>query len=126
MIKNLFISLVYIQLLNAQLETDKPVSELLCGKIYSANRWAGTQSSLTEDQNKIDVTFYDLDLEIDFENEQISGSLKMLGSVIPNQQINFFEIDFSDIMIVDSVALYGEIISYTHANNLISIKFAKL
>ena len=95
MIKNLFISLFYVQLLIAQLETDKPVSNVLCGKISSANRWLGSQSSLTEDQNKIDITFYDLDLEIDFENEQISGSLKMLGSVIPNQQINFFEIDFS-------------------------------
>ena len=122
MIKNLFISLFYFQLLIAQLETDKPVSDVLCGKISSAGRWLGSQSSLTENQNKIDITFYDLDLEIDFENEQISGSLKMLGSVIPDQQINFFEIDFTDLMIVDSVTLNGEITSYTHTNNLISIQ----
>lgn len=121
MIKKLIISLVCFQNIYAQLETDKPVSDALCAKNSSASRWLGSQSSLTENQKKIDVTFYDLDIEIDFEDEQISGSINILGSVIPGQNIDFFEIDFTNILVVDSVALYGELIPYTHINNLISI-----
>ena len=97
MIKKLIISLVFFQNIYAQLETDKPVSDALCAKNSSASRWLGSQSSLTENQKKIDVTFYDLDIEIDFENEQISGSINILGSVIPGQNIDFFEIDFTNI-----------------------------
>ena len=126
MIKNLIIWSVFSQILFAQMKTDKPVSEILCGKNSSANRWLGANSTLTEDQNKIDIIFYDLDLAIDFDVEKIAGSLKMLGSVLPNEQINNFEIDFSDIMIVDSVILYGEPVSYTHTNNLISIPASHL
>ena len=62
-----------------QVKTDKPISS--CGHALSATRWLGTQSSLNENQDKIDVTYYRIEFEIDIDREEINGSVLANGSM---------------------------------------------
>ena len=48
---------------------------------------------LTENQEKIDITYYKLNFEIDFDDEKVIGSVIINGSVGMNQP-DFIEFDF--------------------------------
>ena len=89
----------------AQVKTDKPISS--CGNALSATRWLGTQSSLNENQDKIDVTYYRIEFEIDLDVEEIKGSV-LANGWIGMDQPDSIELDFSEAMVVDSVKFYNE------------------
>ena len=95
-------------------------SLITCSQSKSVQRWLDFQSTLTENQNKIDITFYGIDLDIDFDQDEISGSVLVEGWVGFSQP-DSIELDFTSDMTVDSVKLYGDLTSYNHENDLLSI-----
>ena len=101
-----------------QVKTDKPISS--CGHALSATRWLGTQSSVNENQDKIDVTYYRIEFEIDMDREEINGSV-LANGWIGMDQPDSIELDFSDAMVVDSVKFYNESHPFIHENNLVKI-----
>ena len=99
-------------------QSQKPV--ISCSQSKSVQRLLEFQSTITEDQEKIDISFYRIDLDIDFDQHEISGSVIIKGGIGLSQP-DSIEIDFSSDMSVDSVKLYGESISYDHDNDLLSV-----
>ena len=95
-------------------------SLITCSQSKSVQRWLDFQSTLTENQNKIDITFYGIELDIDFDQDEISGSVLVKGWVGFSQP-DSIELDFTSDMTVDSVKLYGDLTSYNHENDLLSI-----
>ena len=99
-------------------QSQKP--DISCSQSKSVQRLLEFQSTITEDQEKIDISFYRIDLDIDFDQHEISGSVIIEGRVGLSQPDSIV-IDFSSDMSVDSVKLYGESISYDHDDDLISV-----
>ena len=99
-------------------QSQKPV--ISCSQSKSVQRLLEFQSTITEDQEKIDISFYRIDLDIDFDQHEISGSVIIKGGVGLSQPDSIV-IDFSSDMSVDSVKLYGESISYDHDDDLLSV-----
>ena len=99
-------------------QSQKP--DISCSQSKSVQRLLEFQSTITEDQEKIDISFYRIDLDIDFDQHEISGSVIITGGV-GLRQPDSIEIDFSSDMSVDSVKLYGESISYDHEDDLLSV-----
>ena len=99
-------------------QSQKP--DISCSQSKSVQRLLEFQSTITEDQEKIDISFYRIDLDIDFDQHEISGSVIITGGVGLSQP-DSLEIDFSSNMSVDSVKLYGESISYDHDDDLLSV-----
>ena len=57
----------------------------ICVNPSAAQRSFSASSTLTENQNKIDITYYKIDIDIDFQSEQISGSVTVNGFVGEDQ-----------------------------------------
>ena len=53
----------------------------ICSQTKSSSRAFNATSSLTDDQSKIDIAYYRIDFEIDFNNEQIFGSVLANGFI---------------------------------------------
>ena len=91
-----------------------------CSREGSANRWLSAQSTLTEDQDKLDISYYGIEINIDFDSEIISGSVIIEGSVgMPHP--DSFEFDLLNNMVVDSVKYNGQVSTFTHQDDLINI-----
>ncbi len=105
------IVLIHFIFLSAQNSTDKTFDT--CNKQRSLARWLSAESSVTEDQEKIDISYYGLDIEIDIANQEVVGSVLVKGSVGMNQP-DSIEFNLSSIMNVDSILFYGEITSFDH------------
>ena len=106
------LSIIFTSVVSSQ--TEKPV--ITCSQSKSIQRLLDFQSTITENQEKIDISFYGIDLDIDFDQHEISGSVLVKGGVGYSQP-DSIELDFSSTMDVDSVKLYGELISYDHEND---------
>ena len=113
----IYIFIILVNVLIGQNNIDK---DPICGHMYSASKSLSLQSTLTENQEKIDITYYKLDFEIDFDEEKVIGSVIVNGSVGMDQP-DFIEFDFADEMIVDSVWLNNENTSFDHSNEIIKI-----
>ena len=107
-------SIIFVSVAFSQ--SQKPV--ISCSQSKSIQRLLEFQSTITEDQEKIDISFYRIDLDIDFDQLEISGSVIIKGGVGLSQPDSIV-IDFSSDMSVDSVKLYGESISYDHDDDLL-------
>ena len=118
MVRRYFFFFFLTYFLSGQVETDKPLFP--CGHSLSAPRWLEAESSLTENQEKIDVTYYRIDFEIDISEEEIDGSVLAVGWIGMDQP-DSIELDFSDEMTVDSVKFYNELHSFSHESNLLKI-----
>ncbi len=114
-----FLKILFV-VFNLVLSQKNIKQDFICSHTKSSTRLLSAASSLTENQSKIDITYYNIDFEIDFDNEQIFGSVLANGSVGMDQP-EFLEFDFSDEMIVDSILLNDEISNFEHANDLIKI-----
>ena len=116
---NNFLQVIFI-LVNVIFGQKKIDQNFICSQTKSSSRVFSETSSLTEDQGKIDITYYKIDFEIDFNSEQILGSVIANGFVGMDQP-DYIEFDFSDEMIVDSVWLNNENISFNHIDDIIKI-----
>ena len=102
----------------AQNPIDKPIE--ICSNHNSLARWVTSESTLTEVQEKIDIHYYGISINIDFEIEEINGSVIINGSVGMDQP-DSIQLDFADQMTVDSVKYFGEEWTYHHENDKINI-----
>ena len=118
MIHRVFILFSQCIFLIAQNVTDKPLE--ICSAHNSSARWLSLTSTLTEAQEKIDVSYYRINIDIDLEIEQISGAVVVNGSVGMDQP-DSIQLDFSDQMVVDSIKYYGEEWPFEHLNDKINI-----
>ena len=116
---NNFLQVTFI-LVNVIFGQKKIDQNFICSQTKSSSRVFSETSSLTEDQGKIDITYYKIDFEIDFNSEQILGSVIANGFVGMDQP-DYIEFDFSDEMIVDSVWFNNEGISFDHIDDIIKI-----
>lgn len=101
-----------------QVETDKPISS--CGHTFYSNRLLEMKSSLTQNQEKIDVTYYRIDIQINLDKEEINGAV-LISGVLGMDKPDNIELDLSGNMEVDSVKLFNELQSFTHENSLLKI-----
>ena len=63
----------------AQNPIDKPIE--ICSNHNSLARWVTSESTLTEVQEKIDIHYYGISINIDFEIEEINGSVIILSLI---------------------------------------------
>ena len=91
-----------------------------CSHWKSSNQQFKLESTLTENQEKIDVKFYSINLDIDFNEETISGYVRMDLEVGLNQP-DTIELDFYDNMVVDSIIAFTDALVFLHVDNKIKI-----
>ena len=91
-----------------------------CSHQGSVNRWLDTQSSLTENQEKIDISYYNIELDIDFISEIIYGSV-IINGVVGINQPDSLEFDLLNNLVVDTVKYNGQSVAFTHHNDLVKI-----
>ena len=118
MINRVIIIIIHLVCLSGQTLTDKPLET--CNKQRSLARWASSQSSITENQEKIDIGYYHINIEIDIENQEIVGSVLVNGSV-GIEQPDSIELDLASELVVDSIVSYGETLSFVHDNDMIKV-----
>ena len=102
----------------AQTNTDKPV--LTCNKERLVSRWLSTRSSITENQAKLDMTYYRINIDIDISNQEISG-LVLINGTLDFEEPDSIELDLSNVLVVDSVMSNGQTINFVHENDIIKI-----
>ena len=97
----------------------------LCSHEKSASRWQTQNSTLNQNQEKIDIKFYELNLDIDFNLSRIRGSVTVNG-VIGNIYPDFIELDLYDNMTVDSILQNNIPILYLHENDMLKIPISDI
>ena len=97
----------------------------LCSHEKSASRWQAQNSTLNQNQEKIDIKFYELNLDIDFNSSRILGSVNVNG-VIGNIYPDFIELDLYDNMTVDSILHNNIPILYLHENDMLKIPISDI
>ena len=97
----------------------------LCSHEKSAYRWQAQNSTLNQNQEKIDIKFYELNLDIDFNSSRIRGSVTVNG-VIGNIYPDFIELDLYDNMTVDSILQNNIPILYLHENDMLKIPISDI
>ena len=97
----------------------------LCSHDKSASRWQTQNSTLNQNQEKIDIKFYELNLDIDFNSSRIHGSVTVNG-VIGNIYPDFIELDLYDNMTVDSILQNNIPILYLHENDMLKIPISDI
>ena len=97
----------------------------LCSHEKSAYRWQAQNSTLNQNQEKIDIKFYELNLDIDFNSSRIHGSVTVNG-VIGNIYPDFIELDLYDNMTVDSILQNNIPILYLHENDILKIPISDI
>jgi len=118
MIRPLFFIFISFGILCSQNPSDKTIET--CGNAISAAKWLNIESTLTVNQEKIDVTYYRIDLDIDIDAEVIHGSV-LVNGWIGMDQPDSIELDFADEMMVDSVKFYGELWFFVHENDYLKV-----
>jgi len=97
----------------------------LCSHEKSASRWQAQNSTLNQNQEKIDIKFYELNLDIDFNSSRIRGSVTVNG-VIGNIYPDFIELDLYDNMTVDSILQNNIPTLYLHENDMLKIPISDI
>ena len=96
-----------------------------CGKSLSYQNQTIGVSTLSEMQEKIDIFYYNIDISIDIQSEQISGNVLLSGSVGLDQP-DSIELDLSNSMIVDSIFVDNILSVFLHNDNKIKIPSPEL
>ena len=92
----------------------------LCSRGKSVERWISNSSTLSSDQSKIDISFYDISIDINFESNTINGSVDVNG-FIDNNLPEYIELDFYNNMAVNSILQNNGQVSFLHEQNKIKI-----
>ena len=93
----------------------------ICSHHNSSYRWTSETSTLTQNQNKIDISFYELDIDIDFSSNIISGYVLIKGTKSTVAPPDYIELDLYNNMVVDSVFLNDSQVSFSHDSDIIKI-----
>ena len=92
----------------------------LCSRGKSAERWISNNSTFSLNQSKIDISFYDISIDINFESSTIIGSVVVNG-FIDNNLPEYIELDFYNNMAVNSILQNNGQVSFLHEQNKIKI-----
>ena len=92
----------------------------LCSRGKSVERWISNSSTLSLDQSKINISFYDISIDINFESNTINGSVGVNGFV-DNNLPEYIELDFYNNMTVNSILQNNGQVSFLHEQNKIKI-----
>ncbi|MBT4248720.1 T9SS type A sorting domain-containing protein [bacterium] len=92
----------------------------LCSRGKSVERWISNSSTLSLNQSKIDISFYDISIDINFESSTIIGSVVVNG-FIDNNLPEYIELDFYNNMEVNSILQNNGQVSFLHEQNKIKI-----
>lgn len=95
-------------------------SKHLCSRGKSVERWISNSSTLSLNQSKIDISFYDISIDINFESNTINGSVGVNG-FIDNNLPEYIELDFYNNMAVNSILQNNVQVSFLHEQNKIKI-----
>jgi len=87
-------------------------------KIATYQKWQNAKSA-TPIQNEFDVHFYELNMDFGTSVNTVEGMVDVHFTAL--SPINQIELDFQNIMTVDSVKLENIILNYNHTNALITI-----
>ena len=93
----------------------------ICSLQNSSFRWASETSTLTQNQDKINISFYELDIDIDFSLNIISGYVLIKGTKSTVDPPDYIELDLYNNMVVDSVFLNDSQVSFSHDSDIIKI-----
>ena len=93
----------------------------ICSHQNSSYRWASETSTLTQNQNKIDISFYELNIDINFSSNIISGYVLIKGTKSTVAPPDYIELDLYNNMVVDSVFLNDSQVSFSHDSDIIKI-----
>ena len=91
-----------------------------CSHESTANRWLNELSTLTENQDKLDISYYRIALDIDFISESIAGTVMIQGSVGMDHP-DSLEFDLLNNMVIDTVKFNGQVTTFSHQGHLIKI-----
>ena len=75
-------------------------SKYICSHKNSSYRWLNETSTLTQDQNKIDISFYELDIDIDFSSNIISGYVLIKGTKSTDDPPDYIELDLYNLSLI--------------------------
>lgn len=92
---------------------------VICKRPLSAQRLISADYKVTANQEKFDVTYYKLNLDLDIENQIITGQVMVRGFL--EQNLNVIELDLFTALVVDSVHYFGNSVDFQHMNNLLRI-----
>ncbi len=92
----------------------------LCSRAKVAFQRSSRTSTLTPEQEKIDVIYYRLNLEINPDTYTIQGYTQ--GTIIVlDSTLAYLELDFTNSLTVSQVTLNGDTTGYTHSSNHLQI-----
>ena len=92
----------------------------ICKDKQSLSRRLIKNSTLTENQGKIDIKYYGINIDINIEQQEIYGFVQINGTVGIDQP-DSIEIDLTNNLTVDSIFYDNEYSDFLHENNLIKI-----
>ena len=118
MIRRLIFFILSIGYLFSQIQTDKPIE--ICRHLRSADKLLSSKSTLTEEQEKIDITYYRINLEIDMTEQEIIGSV-IINGFVGFEQPDSIVFDLSNDLQVDSLYLNNEPSLFIHEDNLLKV-----
>lgn len=72
----------------------------------------------------IDITYYKLDLAVDYDSKNISGNVEISAKSL-SDSLNKVSIDLQNTLNISQVTQNGKKVSYTHENNIIDITLFK-
>ncbi len=87
-------------------------------KLATYQKWQSAKSA-TVIQNEFDVHFYELNMDFGTDVSTVEGMVDVHFTAL--SAINQIELDFQNIMTVDSVKMESASLNYTHTNALITI-----
>ncbi len=99
-------------------------AQLLDGNNGNFNKGDTLRGALSPERNCFDVSYYDLNLDINFEDQSISGYNDIQYTVL--NDFNRLQLDLFLNMEIDSIVYDGAILSYERSYNAIFVEFNKV
>lgn len=114
--KNLIILFILCSKIFGQI--DKSME--FCSKRNSAARWLSSENVMTENQERIDIRYYDIHLKINPNTESIEGFVTT-NLVVVDSGLATIDFDLKSGYTIDSVVVNNISPDYTYASNLLSV-----
>jgi len=91
-----------------------------CSRKNSLAKWLSEENSMTDNQERIDVTYYDLYFKIYPDYESINGRTIVKETVV-DSGLTAIDLDLKDGYDIDSVLVNGQPADYTYSSDVLSI-----
>lgn len=99
-------------------------AQLLDGTDFELNYGDTLRGALRPERTAYDVFFYDLNLDIDFENQSIAGYNDI--HFVARMPFQVIQIDLFDNMIIDKIEYNGEELDYEREYNAVFVDFGNI